>query len=95
MERLSQSEIQAKLKYLSGWQLDDNGIKKEWKFDDFVAAMAFINKIADLAEQQNHHPELFNVYNRVSLRFSTHDAGGLTEKDFSIAHAIEKSDALR
>lgn len=95
MKLLTDNEIQEKLNQLSGWQRDGQAIKKEWTFGDFGEAITFINKVADLAEAQNHHPELFNVYNRVSLRFSTHDAGGLTEKDFQIAQAIEKSDAFR
>jgi 4a-hydroxytetrahydrobiopterin dehydratase len=95
MQKLSEHEIQTHLNTLSGWRRDGDAIKKEWKFQDFKEAMQFINKIADLAEAQNHHPELFNVYNRVTLRFTTHDAGGLTEKDIEIARAIEGIDALR
>jgi 4a-hydroxytetrahydrobiopterin dehydratase len=52
--------------------------------------MVFINKVAELAEEQDHHPELFNVYNKVVLKFSTHDAGGLTTRDFRIARDIDR-----
>ncbi|MBD3225228.1 MAG: 4a-hydroxytetrahydrobiopterin dehydratase, partial [Caldithrix sp.] len=59
---------------------------------DFIAAVGFINKMAILAEKHEHHPELFNVYNTVTLSFSTHSAGGLTDKDFNIAADIDKLD---
>ncbi len=87
---MTDKEIQQKLAELNGWRLDGNAIKKSWQFRDFSEAMRFINKVAELAEKHDHHPELFNVYNRVELRFSTHDAGGLTEKDFAIAKAIDE-----
>lgn len=95
MQKLSENQIQTHLDALPGWRRDGEAITKEWSFRDFKQAMEFINKVADLAEAHNHHPELFNVYNRVTLRFTTHDAGGLTEKDIKIAHAIEEIDALR
>lgn len=90
MKKLSAAEIQKRLGALQGWSTDGPAIKKEWQFRDFVQALAFINKIAQLAERHGHHPELYNVYNRVSLRFSTHDAGGLTAKDFAIAEEIDR-----
>lgn len=89
MQQLSQQAIQEKLQLIDGWELDGNGIKKEWRFKDFKEAMLFINKVAELADSQDHHPELFNVYNTVQIRYSTHDAGGLTEKDFRIAIDID------
>ena len=89
MQQLSQQAIQEKLQLINGWELDGNGIKKEWRFKDFKEAMLFINKVAELADSQDHHPELFNVYNTVQIRYSTHDAGGLTEKDFRIATDID------
>ena len=89
MQQLSQQAIQEKLQLIDGWELDGNGIKKEWRFKDFKEAMLFINKVAELADSQDHHPELFNVYNTVQIRYSTHDAGGLTEKDFRIATDID------
>ena len=89
MQQLSQQAIQEKLQLIDGWELDGNGIKKEWRFKDFKEAMLFVNKVAELADSQDHHPELFNVYNTVQIRYSTHDAGGLTEKDFRIATDID------
>lgn len=90
MTKLSMEDIQQNLKNLTGWKLDGDAIKKEWKFKDFSEAMQFINKVSELAEQNDHHPELFNIYNQVSLRFSTHDAGGLTKRDFNMASKIDK-----
>ena len=83
-------EIKTYLEFLDDWEFDGNVIKREWIFKDFVEAMDFINMIAVMAENHNHHPEIFNVYNRVSLRFNTHDAGGVTEKDINIAKEINK-----
>ncbi len=87
---MTEQEIQQNLAELNGWELDGNAIKKAWQFRDFAEAMRFINQVAELAEKHDHHPELFNVYNRVELRFSTHDAGGLTPKDFAIAREIDR-----
>ena len=90
MKVLTNQEINKYLEFLDDWQLDGNAIKREWLFKDFSEAMDFINMIAVIAENHNHHPEIYNVFNRVSLRFSTHDAGGITEKDITIAKEINK-----
>ena len=90
MKRLEENEIKQYFKDLEGWKLETNAIVKEWQFKDFSEAMVFINQIAKLAEEQDHHPELFNVYNKVVLKFSTHDAGGLTTRDFHIAADIDR-----
>jgi 4a-hydroxytetrahydrobiopterin dehydratase len=87
---LTEIEINERLLDLDGWSLDQDAIKREWIFKDYSEAMDFINMVAVIAENQNHHPQLFNVYNRVSLRFNTHDAKGITEKDIDIARAIDK-----
>ncbi len=89
MQTLSKAEINDRLKQLSGWKQDGNSIKNEWQFGDFIEAFAFMSKVAMLAEKHEHHPEMFNVFNKVSLSFSTHSAGGLTEKDFNIAADID------
>ncbi len=89
MRKLTEPEIEARLARLSGWERDREAIRKQWSFADFREAIRFILRVADVAERLDHHPELFNVYNRVELRFSTHDAGGLTEKDFQIAREID------
>jgi 4a-hydroxytetrahydrobiopterin dehydratase len=76
---------------LPGWSFKEAGIEKSFQFTDFVAAFGFMTRVAIYAEKANHHPEWSNVYNRVSIRLSTHDAGGLTDKDFSLARQIEAS----
>lgn len=90
MKRLEEFEIQNHFKDLQGWKLESNAIVREWQFKDFSEAMVFINQVAELAEEQDHHPELFNVYNKVILKFSTHDVGGLTTRDFRIALDIDR-----
>jgi 4a-hydroxytetrahydrobiopterin dehydratase len=77
------------LKDLKGWKFNDNGIEKKFLFKNFSEALGFIVQVGVLAEKQGHHPELFNVYDKVNIRLSTHDANGLTEKDFNLAKAIE------
>jgi 4a-hydroxytetrahydrobiopterin dehydratase len=90
MKVLSEIELNERLLELDGWTHDQDAIKREWIFKDYSEAMDFINMVAVIAENKNHHPQLFNVYNRVSLRFSTHEADGITEKDIDIAKAINK-----
>jgi 4a-hydroxytetrahydrobiopterin dehydratase len=91
MTKLSNDEINQRLENLNGWYLKEQAIEKEWGFKDFKQAMKFINKVANIAEELNHHPEIFNAYSKVVLRFSTHDEGGITEKDFEIAQKIDLS----
>ena len=89
---LSIEEIDEKLKTLSGWSFENDRIRKEFRFDNFREAMGFILRISYEAEQADHHPELFNCFNRVEISLNTHDSGGkVTEKDFSLAEAIEKA----
>ena len=90
MKILEHNEIMSQLNDLRDWRLEGNAIVKEWQFRDFTEAMVFINKVAEIAEEQDHHPELLNVYNKVVLKFSTHDAGGLTTRDFRIARDIDR-----
>ena len=85
---LSDQEIRTQLQSLQGWSKDGLWIITEKKFNTFSAAIAFVNKIAELAEAASHHPEIHIHYNQVLLELSTHDAGGLTEKDFSLAQKI-------
>lgn len=70
------------------WRMHDQGLHADWKFKDFQHAFAFMTATAQMAEQMNHHPEWSNVYNRVAVRLTTHDAGGLTALDFSLAKAM-------
>lgn len=86
---MTQTEIDDALADLSGWSQDDDAITKTFRFDGFTDAIAFIQRLAPLAEEANHHPELTNVYDRVDVRLSTHDAGGVTDKDVALARAID------
>ncbi|WP_445666167.1 4a-hydroxytetrahydrobiopterin dehydratase [Fodinibius sp. AD559] len=87
---LSNDQIADELSELPGWSHENNKLTKEFEFDNFRDAMAFINRIAFEAEEQVHHPEIFNVYNTVNISLSTHDAGGkVTEKDIKFAKTIE------
>lgn len=71
------------------WQLLEGSLHTQWTFKNFLQAMAFMNAVAEVAERMNHHPEWSNVYNRVKVRLTTHDAGGLTHLDFGLAQAMD------
>ena len=74
------------------WQINGNSkLAKTVRFDDFIQAWAFMSKVALYAEKNEHHPEWSNVYNTVSIELTTHDAGGLSDKDFALASFVEKS----
>lgn len=94
MPRLKTDRILEDLATLSGWSHEDDGkrdvIKKSFTFKNFSESWAFMNRVALLAEKSDHHPEWFNVYHRVDIVLSTHDAGGVSEKDIAIAREIEK-----
>jgi 4a-hydroxytetrahydrobiopterin dehydratase len=90
MKTYTEETIQAQLKELKDWQFINNGIEKKYKFLDFTEALGFIVQVGVMAEKRNHHPELFNVYNKVTIRLTTHDADGVTDKDLELAQAIEK-----
>ncbi len=89
---LSPGEIKAGLAKVPHWKRQGKRIWREWAFDDFPAALAFINRVGELAEAANHHPDIFNSWNRVRLSLTTHDAGGLTDRDFDLAGAIDSLD---
>ncbi len=71
------------------WEIIDDAIQKEFVFEDFIEAFGFMSRVAILAEKQNHHPEWSNVYNRVNITLTTHDAGGVTKKDLRLAESIK------
>ncbi|MBW4459423.1 MAG: 4a-hydroxytetrahydrobiopterin dehydratase [Nodosilinea sp. WJT8-NPBG4] len=85
---LSDRDIQTKLSGLPDWSLSGKTITCTRTFKDFVAAVAFVNQLVEPAESAGHHPDLKISYNRVVISLSTHDAGGLTKKDFALAQAI-------
>ncbi len=90
MEPASESEIESSLGELPDWAREGNRIRRQFVFADFVEAFGFMSAVALLAERANHHPEWSNVYNRVSIELTSHDAGGLTGRDFSLAGEIDK-----
>jgi 4a-hydroxytetrahydrobiopterin dehydratase len=89
MDTLDDPTIDRELASLDGWQRDGDAIVRELRFDGFREAIGFINRVADLADAAGHHPELTNVYSRVTVRLTTHDAGGITRKDIDLARAID------
>ena len=89
-EKLSDSHIQEALDSLEGWVLAGGKLHKEFKFSDFMEAFAFMTRCAILAEKMNHHPEWFNVYNTVRVDLTTHDAGGITEYDITLAKQMNE-----
>lgn len=89
MEKSTAAEIQAALQKLPGWEFEEDGLVKSFQFKDFKQAWGFMQKVAEAAEAMDHHPEWTNVYNQVLIRLSTHDAGGVTGKDFELARQVE------
>ena len=87
--RLEADVIQRKLSALEGWSLREGKLHREYKFEDFVGAFRFMSAVALVAERMNHHPEWFNVYNRVVVDLNTHDVGGISELDFELARAAD------
>jgi 4a-hydroxytetrahydrobiopterin dehydratase len=88
-DKASDSEIREAMKALPHWELEGDGIVRAFEFNDFSAAFGFMTRVALEAERMNHHPEWTNVYNKVLIRLSTHDAGGLTQRDFKLAAGID------
>ena len=88
MEKLTQKKIEASLKTINNWKLVDNSIQKHFIFNDFNEAMDIVNKIAEIANELNHHPEWYNVYNKLEITLNTHDVNGLSELDFTFAKKI-------
>ena len=90
MAILTDSEIQQALGTLKGWQRQGKAIERIFEFPDFKAAMQFVNKIADAAEQANHHPDIDIRYNKVTMALVSHDAGGVTQRDVKMARQINE-----
>ncbi len=88
MALLSETQIRDRLARLPGWERRGNEIRRTWTFADFESSMAFVNKVAALAQAADHHPDIDIRYSKVTLGLSTHDAGGLTARDFDLAEAI-------
>lgn len=91
MKKMKPEELDQELNDLPNWSVGKSGkLESHFKFRDFKEAFAFMTQVALCAEQENHHPEWSNVYNRVSIELTTHDAGGLTEKDLKLAKSINR-----
>ena len=86
--KLTDAEIVKSLESVPGWSLEDGKLFREFNFPSFVEAFGFMASVAIIAEKQNHHPEWFNVYNKVRIHLTTHDAGGISENDFALASSI-------
>ena len=89
MKLLAESEISERLKGLDGWSLTLEGIRKQYRLDSFPSAINLVNRVADLAEQASHHPDILIRYDAVTFTLTTHDAGGVTAKDLDLAERIE------
>ena len=95
MKALTDVQVEYALKTThSRWRLEGKFIRRDFVFKNFVEAWGFMNSVALLAESMDHHPNWDNVYNQVTIRLSTHDADGLTEKDFQLAGAIDSGVAV-
>jgi len=88
MIRLSQTDIDEELKNLLGWSVVNEKLHKEFQFDSFNQAFGFMTRAAMEIEKMNHHPEWFNVYNRITIELTTHDAGGITKNDVNLAKIL-------
>jgi 4a-hydroxytetrahydrobiopterin dehydratase len=89
MPKLTQKEIRTALTGLRGWKLVKSKLHREYKFADFMHAFGFMTTSALAIERMNHHPEWFNVYNKVVVDLSTHDVGGISEKDIALARILD------
>ncbi len=86
---LSREEALHLLKDTPRWILEDNAIEREFEFDDFRGSIAFLNRVAEVAEEEGHHPDIFVYYSKVRLQLSTHKIGGLSRNDFILAAKID------
>lgn len=93
MALLSDADIDDRLSRLPGWEREGDAIRKRYEFEDFMTAVGFVNRVAELAEEKRHHPDITINYRAVTLSLSTHDEGGITEKDFDAAGAFEAAAA--
>jgi 4a-hydroxytetrahydrobiopterin dehydratase len=89
-DKLDSNSIQAGLKSLAGWSLDADKLHRQFRFKNFVEAFGFMTSAAIEAEKMNHHPEWFNVYNKVDVHLITHEVGGITELDFALAERMNQ-----
>ncbi len=89
MSKLSRQDSEARLRGLKGWKLAGEAIEKTYQFRAYMEAISFINRVAEVAEREEHHPDIYNSWRTVRLSITTHDEGGLTEWDFDLARQID------
>ena len=91
MSKLNQNQINTNISKLSGWIFENESISKQFQFKDFIEALSFVNAVGLESEKMDHHPDILMFgWNKVKITISTHSAGGVTEKDFSLASKIEE-----
>lgn len=90
MPVLSEAEISAALRQLPGWESAGNAIVKQFTFDDFMGSVGFVNRVAEPAEEMDHHPDLAISWNTVTVTLSTHSAGGVTDNDLRLATEVDR-----
>ena len=90
IEKMSAQQVEEKLATLAGWTLQEEKLYRLFQFDNFVEAFGFMARVALLAEKMGHHPEWANVYGKVEVFLTTHDAGGISERDFALAASMNK-----
>jgi 4a-hydroxytetrahydrobiopterin dehydratase len=89
MKALTESEIQSQLPQIPNWSYQNGFLERQIQFSSFTKAIAFLNRVATLSEEQQHHPVLTNSYNHLLIQLNTHDLNGISEKDFTLAKAID------
>ena len=89
MNALTSEEINIKIAEVDSWKVIDGSLQKEFEFVNFVKAIEFINQIAEVAEEQEHHPDITNSYNYLKIELKTHDVNGISDKDFKLAKTID------
>ena len=89
MAKLTEEDIARRLAEVPAWARAGDAIERAWKFKDFKEAFQFLTQVAELAEDADHHPDIWNSWNRVRLTLTTHDTGGLTNRDFNLAKKID------
>jgi 4a-hydroxytetrahydrobiopterin dehydratase len=87
--KIEDAEVGRRLESAPGWQVEAGALTKTFAFEDFVQSMQFVNRLAQAAEDARHHPDIDIRYNKVTVALSTHDAGGITEKDFALAQEAD------
>lgn len=88
LEKLSTQDIESHLRQISGWNIVNGKLRKDFQFDDFNQAFGFMTRAAMHIEKMNHHPEWFNAYNKLTIELTTHDAGGITMNDINLAKIL-------